>query len=108
MLSNGCTSFTLCVALRVRDVLTWDATRNVTCVLPLKLWDRPTSPRQKLNHAYGTNAGRESPSTSPHAETYGSTRTAGPPREQFRSQYVVPSWPSVTPPITNHLLFSCT
>src|SRR2546430_1431990 len=54
---------------------------------------------------YGTNAGRPSPSSSSHGATYGSTRTAGPPREQLRSQNVVPSWPTVTPPWTHQQFF---
>src|SRR5437016_3453249 len=57
---------------------------------------------------YGTNAGRPSPSSSSHGATYGSTRTAGPPREQLRSQNVVPSWPTVTPPWTHQRFFSMT
>ncbi len=35
-------------------------------------------------------------------------RTAGPPREQLRSQNVVPSWPVVALLWTHHPFFSCT
>src|SRR2546429_945804 len=105
---RGCGSLTLCEAFTPIVVLNCEATRNDTCEPTQTASDRPPSPRQYSVHTAGTTIGRASPSHSAHVSKDGSTRSAGPPRVQLRSQNVVPSWPSVAPTCTQERLLSCT
>src|SRR5690349_5539537 len=50
---------------------------------------------------------RPSPSNPNHGEKLMSCRSAGPPRVQLKSQYVVPIWLTVPPACTHQLFRSC-
>src|SRR5213593_2501779 len=108
MLSYHCLSSTLCVASTPTVALTCDEMRTDTCGFTSTISERPPSARRYCTNRIGTTGGRLSPSISTHGLTYGSTRSAGPPRVQLRSQNVVPSCPPVIPVCSHQLFLSWT